>query len=321
MASRSKKIIIGFWKLFYFFYLAALTSFAGLSWQFSASECTINNPFLTDFYLFNLTYIALENCLAMLEIIKILSTFKACGICRLNEKQSHFAHKLLRLIDPREYLWRMNIFIIRNLIYFLFKTGLLLTWFIISIIEISLQEKKEEYKCKVKYNIQIASIVFSFVALIAIFFQYYYIELFTPEGLEEAEKELTENKVKEFKEIEEKSIEIVNKPKLRRYLILSKLQFNFIPQFGRFARISLLGSGHCLAGTKCQSVDLEHIFYYHNEFELPNQEDRCFYSCLCAQNYLVGFHQTSREAALKISLSPMRITQDGMFGDGIYFAR
>ena len=205
------------------------------------------------------------------------------------------------------------------MIYFLLKAILLLFCCTISILNIVKTEKSE--RCRDDLNIRIARLAFFLFMLGGLSFQYYYIELFTPEGLEEAQKELEKNKVEEFKGAEEKYVEIGTKTKLRRYLILSKSQFKFVPQFGRFARVSLLGSVFCAAKDYCPTTDLEHIFYYHNEFERPNQLYRCNFDYTGRRNYMIGFHQTSREAALKISLSPMRITQDGMFGDGVYFAR
>ena len=304
-------------------YLFFLFLFGGFATVYNESECKkINDPFVLFFNklnLFNIYYLIFFGYCDMLGFLYSLECCKKCPRIEIADKiricYVSFFFGLFRLMDPREYFWRINNFILKNLIFYSFKVGVLLAWFTKIIIEIASLEQSDI--CEQNFLL----LVFIVVAIIGLSFKYYYIELFSPEGLEEAQKELEENKVEEFKEIEEKSIEIVNKPKLRRYLILSKSQFNFIPQFGRFARISLLGSGSCFAGKKCPSVDLEHILYDHNEFERPNGDRRCIYYCLCAKDFLVGFHQTSREAALKISLSPMRITQDGMFGDGVYFAR
>ena len=36
---------------------------------------------------------------------------------------------------------------------------------------------------------------------------------------------------------------------------------------------------------------------------------------------MIGFHQTTNDAAISMSMSPFRCGKEGMFGGGIYFAR
>jgi hypothetical protein len=45
------------------------------------------------------------------------------------------------------------------------------------------------------------------------------------------------------------------------------------------------------------------------------------YYCTGRKNYLIGFHQTTNDAAISMSMSPFRCGKKGMFGAGIYFAR
>ena len=45
------------------------------------------------------------------------------------------------------------------------------------------------------------------------------------------------------------------------------------------------------------------------------------YYCTGRKNYLIGFHQTTNDAAISMSMSPFKCGKEGMFGGGIYFAR
>lgn len=216
---------------------------------------------------------------------------------------------ILRLIDIRQFFWKNTNYIVKNLLRFIFSLCLLL--FLMSINIATLIEKDKLGLEKKVVDHQIAVLCFTIALIIATCVHYIYFELFVPNGLEGAQQEIAELKGQVIKDL----------PGLKKYMILSKSSFMFMPEFARFMRISQMGSMGCISNNLCTSIDLEHIFYCHSVLNIPNTKFGCCYKCTGRKGYLVGFHQTSYEAALKISLSPMRKTKEGMFGDGIYFAR
>ena len=250
-------------------------------------------------------------------IIKILSCLQICIYC---------IPALLRLLDIKQLCWRQINYILINFIYFLLNLCIQLFCCVVCIVNlISFINKVNEYpECINSLYVQIATFVLALIILAVVIFNYMYFELFTPKGLEQAQKEIEQDLCKDFTlEVEEttKTNEFSKASKLRKYVIISRSAFKFMPEFARFLRITQIGTRRCASGSLCSSVDLEHIFYCHNTLNIPNENLRCCYVCSGRKGYMVGFHQTKYEFALKIALSPMRPTKEGMFGDGIYFAR
>jgi hypothetical protein len=214
-----------------------------------------------------------------------------------------------RVFDIRELCWPKVNYILKNLFFFCIK--------LVFFIALSLNSAARIYfysQFKVCQSTMIVQSVYLFLnvlIIILIVVEYIYFELFTPKNLIETSKKM----------IKKDEINLEESYKLKKYLIISRHAFNFMPEFARFMRIERMGSNGCIAANYCSSMNLEHIFYCHNALNKPNSKFRCWYDWSGRKNYLVGFHQTTYEAALAISLSPMRITKDGMFGDGVYFAR
>ncbi len=121
-------------------------------------------------------------------------------------------------------------------------------------------------------------------------------------------------------------------------------QYKPVQEFGRFMRLSevmkfylfnlifftklklfKVGTEGCILNNQCLSADLEHILKCHDDLNIPTRNCCCFtnlnYYCTGRKNYMIGFHQTTNDAAISMSMSPFRCGKEGMFGGGIYFAR
>jgi hypothetical protein len=102
-------------------------------------------------------------------------------------------------------------------------------------------------------------------------------------------------------------------------------QYKPVPEFGRFMRLSEVGTEGCILNEQCLSADLEHILKCHTDLNIPKKDCcRSFgnlnYYCTGRKNYMIGFHQTTNDAAISMSMSPFKKGNGGMFGAGIYFA-
>ena len=115
-----------------------------------------------------------------------------------------------------------------------------------------------------------------------------------------------------------------------QYLYFNKLfnitqQYKPVSEFGRFMRLSEVGTEGCILNNECLSTDLEHILKCHDDLNVPSKSCCCFtnlnYYCTGRENYMIGYHMTSNDAAISMSMSPFRLGREGMFGGGIYFAR
>jgi len=222
---------------------------------------------------------------------------------------------LLRLIDIRNCFWKAKINYITFIIYYLIQT--VVYSYSIGVMA-AIVHSESCAKTNSTYSIVIlVMIIFRFVKRTVYFFTF---EYFVPSELDEAWKKVEKSQVQVFHVENQSNLSIIDVNSRKNIPFFPK-KYLFMPQFLRFARIIELGSVGCLASSSCASTDLEHIFLSHNKFNIPNQNCRCWYDCTSREGYLVGFHQTSRESALCISQSPMRKTQGGWFGDGIYFAR
>ena len=160
--------------------------------------------------------------------------------------------------------------------------------------------------------------------LVARIIYFFYFQVFTPKGLDQAQAIVlaasAPTRVQPFT-VEGGAVDSLVEVKSRRLCFSSK--YNFMPTMCRFMRMSEMGSMGCISSTSCASVDLEHIFLCHDDLNIPNRRCDCCYDCTDRKGFMVGFHQTSRDAALCISMSPMRKSEgeNGWFGDGVYFAR
>ena len=154
--------------------------------------------------------------------------------------------------------------------------------------------------------------------LVARIIYFFYFQVFTPKGLDQAQATVLANATVEAVESQ---VVPAKKDGYSRFCFSSK--YNFMPTLCRFMRMSEMGSMGCISSTSCASIDLEHIFLCHDDLNIPNSRCDCCYDCTDRKGFMVGFHQTRYEAALCISMSPMRKSEgeNGWFGDGVYFAR
>ena len=230
---------------------------------------------------------------------------------------------LVRLCDVRQLFWRHINYNLNNFLKYMFQVGLY-AFSIGAIIPVIIASSQ----CS-KLNIfPIVCLGLTILRFIQRSVYFFYYQIFTPDGLEQAQITVNQNKVEPISTIENMSDTRVTKlekgaavGKHKRFCFSSKYVFE--TSFCRFVRMTEMGSMGCISSSTCSSIDLEHIFYCHDDLNIPNSLCRCCYDCTGRSSYLVGFHQTTREAALCIALSPMRISEgeNGWFGDGVYFAR
>ena len=233
---------------------------------------------------------------------------------------------LVRLCDIRQFFGRNINYNLNNFLNYLFKVCLY-AYSIGSLIPIIVSSSK----CTdTNIYLPIVCVVLVLLRLTQRSIYFFFFQIFTPPGLEQAQITVNQNKVEPISTIENVTPESSRRETLekvkatrkqKRFCFSSKYVFE--SGFCRFVRMSEMGTMGCISSSSCSSIDLEHIFYCHDDLNVPNARCRCCYNCTDRAGFLIGFHQTSREAALCIALSPMRISEgeNGWFGDGVYFAR
>ena len=231
---------------------------------------------------------------------------------------------LTRLCDIRQCFWRQINYNLNNFLNFLFK--LCVYAYSIGVIIAVITSASQCSNSTI--GVPIVCLIFILLRLTRRCIYFFFFQIFTPTGLEQAQIILNQNKVKPIRTIDatlESPGRKLKKSKAtgeqKRFCFSSNYVFE--TSFCRFVRMSEMGSMGCISSTSCSSIDLEHIFYCHNDLNIPNARYRCCYDCTDRAGFLIGFHQTPRNAALCIALSPMKISEGecGWFGDGVYFAR
>jgi hypothetical protein len=179
------------------------------------------------------------------------------------------------------FQWCIKSYLIINLIEFALET--LMYVFLLSI-NIASTIVFQQNGCNSFYPIQIACLIWLTIKYFFTCFYFIYFTLYRPSFLDkEGEKPAKEH--------------------------------------ARFMRLRELGISLCHSGDYCLSIDLQHILRNHNKLNIPTKKCNPWYYCAGKENYLIGFHQTTADAALKIACTGFRPGSDGMFGGGIYFAR
>jgi hypothetical protein len=259
------------------------------------------------------------------------SVKEACGVCLtwLVMCLLGFAYlivyvtiTLARLCDIRQCFWRRINYNLNNFLSYLFKLCVYAYSIGVTIAAIVAVSKCPTFPIA----IPISCLGLILLRLLRRSIYFFFFQIFTPSGLEQAQLTVNQNRVEPISTIEslERRRQLEQGKALgkqKRFCFSSK--YIFEASFCRFVRMSEMGSMGCISSSRCSSIDLEHIFYCHDDLNIPNERCRNCYDCTDRAGFLIGFHQTIREAALCIALSPMRISEgeNGWFGDGVYFAR